>query len=72
LVQLIEYVKKSNQVDLATAVQLSLNQVVGAYAIAVIEKNRPDVIVAARKGSPLVVGVGEDEYFLAIGCYSNY
>lgn len=65
LVQLIEYVKKSNQVDLATAVQLSLNQVVGAYAIAVIEKNRPDVIVAARKGSPLVVGVGEDEYFLA-------
>lgn len=65
LVQLIEYVKKSNQVDLAAAVQLSLNQVVGAYAIAVIEKNRPDVIVAARKGSPLVVGVGEDEYFLA-------
>jgi glucosamine--fructose-6-phosphate aminotransferase (isomerizing) len=65
LVQLIEYVKKSNQVDLATAVQLSLNQIVGAYAIAVIEKNRPDVIVAARKGSPLVVGVGEDEYFLA-------
>ena len=57
--------KKSNKVDLATAVQLALNQVVGAYAIAVIEKNKPDIIVAARKGSPLVVGVGEDEYFLA-------
>ena len=65
LIQLIEFVKKSNKVDLATAVQLALNQVVGAYAIAVIEKNKPDTIVAARKGSPLVVGVGEDEYFLA-------
>jgi glutamine---fructose-6-phosphate transaminase (isomerizing) len=65
LVQLIEYVKKSNNVDLTKAVQLALNQVVGAYAIAVIEKDRPDVIVAARKGSPLVVGIGEDEFFLA-------
>lgn len=65
LVQLIEYIKKSNQVDLSTAVQLALNQVIGAYAIAVIEKNQPDIIVAARKGSPLVVGVGEGEFFLA-------
>lgn len=65
LVQLIEYIKKSNNVDLTKAVQLALNQVVGAYAIAVIEKGRPDVIVAARKGSPLVVGIGEDEFFLA-------
>ncbi len=65
LIQLIEYVKKSNNVDLTTAVQLALNQVVGAYAIAVIEKGKPDVIVAARKGSPLVVGIGEDEFFLA-------
>jgi glutamine---fructose-6-phosphate transaminase (isomerizing) len=65
LVQLIEYVKKSNNVDLTTAVQLALNQVVGAYAIAVIEKSHPDVIVAARKGSPLVVGIGDDEFFLA-------
>ncbi len=65
LIQLIEYVKKTNKVDLSTAVQLALNQVVGAYAIAVIEKSEPDVIVAARKGSPLVVGIGEDEYFLA-------
>jgi glucosamine--fructose-6-phosphate aminotransferase (isomerizing) len=65
LVQLIEFIKKSNKVDLTTAVQLALNQVVGAYAIAIIEKGHPDLIVAARKGSPLVVGIGENEYFLA-------
>lgn len=65
LIQLIEFVKKSNEVDLTTAVQLALNQVVGAYAIAVIEKGMPNVMVAARKGSPLVVGIGEDEFFLA-------
>jgi len=65
LIQLIEFIKKSNNVDLTTAVQLALNQVVGAYAIAVIEKGQPDIIVAARKGSPLVVGIGEDEFFLA-------
>lgn len=65
LVQLIEFIKKTNQVDLSTAVQLALNQVIGAYAIAILEKNQPDIIVAARKGSPLVVGIGENEYFLA-------
>lgn len=64
LVQLIEYVKTSNNVDLFHAVQLALTQVVGAYAIAVIERNNPDCIVAARKASPLVVGIGEDEFFL--------
>ena len=65
LVQLIEYVKVSNQVDTTTAVQLALKQVVGAYAIAVIEKQNPDIIIAARKSSPLVVGVGKDEFFIA-------
>ena len=65
LVQLIEFIKKSNSVDLSTAVQLALDQVVGAYAIAVLEKSQPDILVAARKGSPLVVGIGENEYFLA-------
>jgi len=64
LVQLIEYVKTSNKVDLFHAVQLALTQVVGAYAIAVIERNNPNCIVAARKASPLVVGIGEDEFFL--------
>ncbi len=65
LIQLIEFIKKTNNINLTTAVQLALNQVVGAYAIAVIEKNHPDIIVAARKGSPLVVGIGENEFFLA-------
>lgn len=65
LIQLIEYVKKLHKTDLCTAVQLALSQVVGAYAIAVIEKNNPDLIIAARKSSPLVVGIGDDEFFLA-------
>ena len=65
LVQLIEYVKVSNGVDTTTAVQLALRQVVGAYAIAVIEKQTPDTIIAARKSSPLVVGIGDDEFFIA-------
>lgn len=64
LIQLIEFMKKSNKVDLPTAVQLALNEVVGAYAIAVIDKNDPDLIVAARKGSPLVVGIGDNEFFI--------
>ncbi|NDW10910.1 glutamine--fructose-6-phosphate transaminase (isomerizing) [Dysgonomonas sp. 520] len=65
LVQLIEYIKSTNHCDLFTAVQLALNQVIGAYAIAVIDKSDPDQIIAARKSSPLVVGIGEDEFFLA-------
>lgn len=65
LVQMIEYTQRTSKVDLKTAVQLTLNQVVGAYAIAVLDKNNPDTIVAARKGSPLVVGIGQDEFFLA-------
>ena len=64
LVQLIEYIKSTHSCDLFTAVQISLNHVVGAYAIAVIEKGNPDCIIAARKSSPLVVGIGEGEYFL--------
>ncbi|MGN0227748.1 MAG: glutamine--fructose-6-phosphate transaminase (isomerizing) [Paludibacteraceae bacterium] len=65
LVQLIEYTQLNRQADLKTAVQLALQQVVGAYAIAVLDKEHPDTLIAARKGSPLVVGIGEDEYFLA-------
>ena len=65
LVQLIEYTQVNQHVDLKTAVQLALQQVVGAYAIAVLDKTHPDTLVAARKGSPLVVGIGENEYFLA-------
>ena len=65
LIQLIEYTKRTSNTDLRTAVQLALNQVVGAYAIAVLDRQNPNMIVAARKGSPLVVGIGEGEYFLA-------
>ena len=65
LVQLIEYTQLNEHVDLKTAVQLALQQVIGAYAIAVLDKAHPDTLIAARKGSPLVVGVGKEEYFLA-------
>lgn len=65
LVQLIEYFKVTNNLDLLTAVQLALREVVGAYAIAVLDKSDPDEIIAARKSSPLVVGIGKDEFFLA-------
>ena len=65
LVQLIEYMKVTNQVSLLTAVQLALGEVIGAYAIAILDKEHPDEIIAARKSSPLVVGIGENEFFLA-------
>ena len=65
LVQLIEFIQKSKNTDLLTAVQLALREVIGAYAIAVLDKDNPDEIIAARKSSPLVVGIGEDEFFLA-------
>lgn len=66
LVQLIEFFQLSNHLDLLTAVQLALHEVIGAYAIAVLDKNNPDEIIAARKSSPLVVGIGKDEFFLAL------
>ena len=65
LVQLIDYLQKQGSLDLLAAVQLALREVVGAYAIAVIDRSRPDEIIAARKSSPLVVGIGENEFFLA-------
>ena len=65
LVQLIEYIMVKKNLSLLEAVQVALYQVIGAYAIAVIDKRDPDQIVAARKQSPLVVGIGKDEFFLA-------
>ncbi|OEK09383.1 glutamine--fructose-6-phosphate aminotransferase [Flavivirga aquatica] len=65
LINLIEDVKKQENVKLGKAVQIALNQVIGAYAIAVFDKNKPEEIVIARLGSPLAVGVGEDEFFIA-------
>jgi glucosamine--fructose-6-phosphate aminotransferase (isomerizing) len=65
LVNLIEDVLKTNDVKLGKAVQIALNQVVGAYAICVFDVQKPDEIVVARLGSPLAIGVGESEYFIA-------
>ena len=65
LVNLIEEIKSSQQVKLGKAVQLALNEVVGAYAIAVYDQNNPEEIVVAKLGSPLAIGIGDQEYFLA-------
>ncbi|MBR0393820.1 MAG: glutamine--fructose-6-phosphate transaminase (isomerizing), partial [Alistipes sp.] len=65
VVQLIEYIMQTNECSLFDAVKEAAKQVVGAYAIAVIEKSNPDRIIAARQSSPLVIGVGEDDFFLA-------
>ncbi|TXG36945.1 glutamine--fructose-6-phosphate transaminase (isomerizing) [Seonamhaeicola maritimus] len=65
LVNLIEDVKKQEKVKLGKAVQIALNQVIGAYAITVFDKNKPEEVVVARLGSPLAVGIGEDEFFIA-------
>lgn len=65
LVNLIEEVKKTNKVKLGKAVQLALKEVEGAYAIAVFDQTKPNEIVVAKLGSPLAIGVGENEFFIA-------
>ena len=65
LINLIEEVKKKENIKLGKAVQIALNQVVGAYAICVFDVEKPDEIVVARLGSPLAIGVGKDEFFIA-------
>ena len=65
LVNLIEFIKISQNVKVGQAVQIALNQVVGAYAIAVFDSERPHEIVVAKLGSPLAIGIGKDEYFIA-------
>ncbi len=64
LVQLVEYIQTRKSLDLLSAVQVALHQVIGAYAIAILDKRHPDTIIAARKQSPLVVGIGDNEFFL--------
>lgn len=64
LVQLVEYIQNKKKLDLLTAVQVALHQVIGAYAIAILDKRNPKQIIAARKQSPLVVGIGDGEFFL--------
>lgn len=65
LIHLIEDIQINEKVTVSEAVQIALNQVVGAYAIVVIDKNEPDTLIVARKGSPLVVGIGDGEFFVA-------
>jgi glucosamine--fructose-6-phosphate aminotransferase (isomerizing) len=65
LVHLVEDIEKEAGVDLREAVRIALNKVIGAYAIVIMSADEPNLMIAARKGSPLVIGVGEDEYFVA-------
>ena len=65
LIHLIEDIYKNNNVDLSEAVRLALKEVTGAYAIVIIDEENPNQLIAARKGSPMVIGVGQGEYFIA-------
>ncbi|MFD0795728.1 glutamine--fructose-6-phosphate transaminase (isomerizing) [Mucilaginibacter litoreus] len=65
LIHLIEEIKDVTGLELREAVRLALNRVVGAYAIVIMSEDEPDELIAARKGSPMVIGVGEGEYFIA-------
>lgn len=65
LVNLIEHIQQTQDLKTGKAVQIALNQVVGAYAIAVFDKERPGEVVVAKLGSPLAIGIGKDEYFVA-------
>lgn len=65
LVQLIEYIQTRKKLDLLTSVQLALHGVIGAYAVALLDKRQPNQIIAACRQSPLVIGVGKEEFFLA-------
>ncbi len=65
LLNLIEDIQKEEKISTEEAVRIALNEVVGAYAIVVIEKSKPDTLIAARKGSPLVIGIGKGEFFVA-------
>ncbi len=65
LLNLIEDIQKEEKRTIEEAVRVALNEVIGAYAIVVIDKNEPDKIIAARKGSPLVIGIGQNEFFVA-------
>lgn len=65
LIHLIEQIQHETNLDLLEAVRIALNEVIGAYAIVIMSKDAPDEMIAARKGSPMVIGVGEGEYFIA-------
>ncbi|MCC7301829.1 MAG: glutamine--fructose-6-phosphate transaminase (isomerizing) [Bacteroidia bacterium] len=65
LIHLIEDIRKKESVRLGEAVRQALNQVVGAYAIVILDKNNPNELICAKKGSPLVIGIGKDEFYVA-------
>ncbi len=65
LIHLIEDIQQQTGLDLRESVRIALNEVIGAYAIVIVSKDEPDELIAARKGSPMVLGVGEKEYFIA-------
>jgi glutamine-fructose-6-phosphate transaminase (isomerizing) len=65
LINFIEYIKNKKQLPLEEAVRYALNEVIGAYAIAVMEEDNPSKMVVARLGSPLVIGIGENEFYIA-------
>ncbi len=65
LIHLIEDIQINENVSLEEAVRMALNQVIGAYAILIISRDNPDLLIAARKGSPMVIGIGDDEFFIA-------
>jgi len=65
LINLIEEVQKTEKTTLEDAVRIALNEVVGAYAIVILNRDNPDQLIAARKGSPLVIGIGDDEFYIA-------
>ncbi|MBO4499482.1 MAG: glutamine--fructose-6-phosphate transaminase (isomerizing) [Bacteroidaceae bacterium] len=64
VIQLIQYIMDSHGITLEEAVPLALNSVIGAYAIVIVDKEHPDKMIAARKGSPLIIGVGDDEFLV--------
>ena len=64
VIQFIQYMMDSRKVSLEEAVPMALNHVVGAYALVIMDKTQPDKLIAARKGSPLIIGVGDNEYFV--------
>ncbi len=64
LVQLVDYLQSTNHIDLLTALQLALHEVVGAYAIALVDRRDPGTLLVARRSSPLVIGIGQGEYFI--------
>ncbi len=71
-INLIEDIQVNNNCSLEEAVRLALHEVVGAYAIVVLSKDEPNQLIAARKGVPMVIGVGDRRIFSGFGCYSYY